>query len=425
MATASLSVRGIKPASLSCLPKVVQAGSPITCEIQLNSAQIPDVVTLGGASSSTDVEVPVSITTRPMQSTLSFQSYTNPGAKQQSETVQVGFGANLAQDSVTILAGSSPVLTVPGKQMARPGVPVSFAVSALDPSGGTVTLSAAKLPSGASFGPATGIFGWIPMQSQLGNYDVVFTAANSLGVSATQDVQIIVASGKPTATALVNGASQTAGLSCSPNAIASVLGSWLVQDNSTWYDSAGEATQLGGTQVSVNGDAVPLLYASGTRVDFLCPEWSPGTPLQVTLETGSGQIKPISASMQDATPGIFTMDRSGQGQGMILFPGTSAVAIVRNPLVFGEPAQPGDDLAIRVTGLSTDTLVSVALGGVKTAVQSIKAVAGSAGAYDVLVTVPEGVPLGDAVPVHIEYAQPAGGVIKSNVVTMAVEAAQP
>jgi len=263
------------------------------------------------------------------------------------------------------------------------------------------------------------------MPSQLANYDVGFTAVNSVRVSATQDVRIEVGSGKPAATALVNGASQAAKAACSPGGIASLLGSWLVQDNSGWSDATGQATQLGGTQVRVNGDSVPLLNASGTRVDFLCPQASVGTPLQVVVETGAGQSGPISAAMQDATPGIFTIDGSGQGQGMILFPGTSAVAMVRNPLVPGEPAQPGDTLAIRVTGLSPDARVSVTLGDVPTPVQSIQAVDGNPGVHEVLVTVPAGVPFGDAVPVRAQFVRAGGGVIESNVVTMAVEPVRP
>jgi len=173
----------------------------------------------------------------------------------------------------------------------------------------------------------------------------------------------------------------------------------------------------------VNGEVVPLLYASGTRVDFLCPQLPVGTPLQVSLETGSGQTGPITTSMQEATPGIFTISSSSQG--MILFAGTAAVAIARNPIVFGEPAQPGDHLAIRVTGLSPDTLAAVEVGGVNTPVRSINAVAGAPGVYEVLVAVPGGVPFGGSVPVQIAYAQPGGGVVKSNVVTMAVEAVRP
>ena len=424
VATASLSIIGIQPQSVSCRPKAVQAGKPVVCEVQLNSDQIPNSITLRGTSSSTDLAVPVAIATRPMQSTLTFLSFTASGAKPQSETVQVDFGANSVKDSVSVIPGPGPALAVPGKQLAKPGVAVSFNVSAAD-SNGSVSLSASKLPAGASFNTATGIFQWTPKPAQLGQYSVVFTAADTLGLTATQNVAIEVDPGTPNVTGLTNGASQATGLSCSPDGIASLLGSWLVQDDSTWYDTQGPAKQFGGTQVTVNGAAVPLLYASGMRVDFLCPQLDPGTALQISLTTGAGQTSAIQASMQEATPGIFSLDTSGAGQGMIGFPGTSMLAVARNPLVFGEPAQPGDNVMIRVTGLPTTAIVSVTFGGVNGAVQSITAEGANPGVEDILVTVPDGAPTGAAIPVQIQYAQAGGGTLQSNVVTMAVEAVQP
>ncbi len=408
--------------TLYCTPKTVAAGAQVSCEVitTTNTKSLQLHLT----SSSDQVRVPAVIVTRPNQSSLTFQASVEPLAKQQSATITTTFGDTNARDTILVVPSARPLLTVPGKQMAKPGTPVSFAVSASDPSGGSVSLSGSKLPPGASFDPASGNFHWIPSHSQLGSYDVEFTAANSLQASSTQNVRIEVGSGKPAAAALVNGASQDAKLSCSPGGIASVLGSWLVRNSSIWSDPSGQATQLGGTRVRVNGDYVPVLYASEGRVDFMCPQLS-GVPLQVVLETGSGQTDPISAPTQDIAPGIFTEDGSGRGQGMILFPATSAIAMVRNPVTWGEPAQPGDTLAIRVTGVSPNALVSVNMGGVNTQVQSIAEVVGSPGVYEVLVGVPVGVPFGDAVPVRLQIVRAGGEVIESNVVTMAVEAVRP
>jgi uncharacterized protein (TIGR03437 family) len=384
-------------------------------------AQVPDIVTLKVSSSSADVQVPAAITTRPMQSSLTFQSYTLAGAEQQPAVVEVGFGHNRAQDTVMTLPGSGPALTLPGTQLGKPGAPVDFTVSARD-SSGAVSLSAAKLPAGAGLDAASGKFHWIPGVSQVGNHEVSFTAVNALQVSATGVVRITVGTGKPVAMGLVNGASADPKLGCSPGGMASLLGSWLVQDNSTWTDPTGQSRQLGGTQVQVNGDPVPVLFASGTRVDWLCPEVAPGAPLQVVLATGAGRTEAVSAAMEETAPGILSVDGSGQGQGLIVFPGTSVVAMIRNPQVTGEPAQPGDTLAMRVTGVSPDAQLSLTVGGIHTPVQSIQEAAGSAGLLEVLFTVPAGVPFGDEVPVRIQVVKAGGQVIGSNVVTMAVEA---
>ena len=99
------------------------------------------------------------------------------------------------------------------------------------------------------------------------------------------------------------------------------------------------------------------------------------------------------------------------------------MAIARNPWTWGEPAQPGDSLALRVTGVPSNIGLSVKLGNVVALAQSVQAVNNSPGMSDVLLTVPAGVPTGDAVPVRIQLALPNGEIAQSNVVTMAIEAA--
>jgi uncharacterized protein (TIGR03437 family) len=424
-ATAKLSVQGITPVSFSCQPKVAQAGSPGTCEVQLNSAQIPDTLTLNVSSSSPDIQVPASITTRPMQSTLSFEIYTNAAARQQSASLQVRFGLNANQISLITVPTSHPALTAPSKVMAKVGMPARFTVSGTDGHDAVIALSAAKMPSGASFDPTTGTFNWIPGKSQVGTFNVGFAAVNSLQASTTRDVRIEVGAGEPIAASLVNGAAQDAKLACSPGGIASLIGSWLVQDDSTAVDASGRSTQLGGTRVKVNGDYVPVLYASGTRVDFLCPSFAPGVPLHVSLETAAGQTGPIDSPMQEAAPGIVTADGSGRGRGMILFPGTSELAVVRNPLVSGEPAQPGDTVALRVTGVSPDADATINIGGVNAPVESIRPSTELAGLSEVLVKIPAGAPVGDAVPVRLDLPLQGGEIRESNVVTMAIELVRP
>lgn len=165
---------------------------------------------------------------------------------------------------------------------------------------------------------------------------------------------------------------------------------------------------------------MPVLSTSESRVSFLCPQLPPGAPIQVSLETSSGQSQPLTATMRDATPGIFTIDGSGKGQGVILVQDTGTLATVRNPWVSGEPAQPGDRLAIRVTGLPPDAHPSVEIGGILVPADSVQP-EDSSGVYDVLVTLPPGVSPGDAVPVSLRLPLASGATVGSNVVTMAVE----
>ena len=62
---------------------------------------------------------------------------------------------------------------------------------------------------------------------------------------------------------------------------------------------SGVVTELGGTRVMINGDYVPILYASPLQVNFLCPAIGAGTPLRISIESEDGATEPLSTVMQD------------------------------------------------------------------------------------------------------------------------------
>jgi hypothetical protein len=51
-------------------------------------------------------------------------------------------------------------------------------------------------------------------------------------------------------------------------------------------------------------------------VDFLSPNVASGSQLEIVLETATGATAPIKTAMLSATPGIFSLDGSGQGEGL-------------------------------------------------------------------------------------------------------------
>lgn len=70
-----------------------------------------------------------------------------------------------------------PVFAAGGQtQNGNEGSPLTFTVAATDPDGDALTYSAADLPAGAAFDPATQQFTWTPDASQAGTYPVTFTA---------------------------------------------------------------------------------------------------------------------------------------------------------------------------------------------------------------------------------------------------------
>jgi len=215
-------------------------------------------------------------------------------------------------------------------------------------------------------------------------------------------------------------------VSCSPGSVESLLGRWLAAGTQPASDPTGSSTQLAGAEVMVNGNPAPVVYASTTRVDFVCPQTASAGQLEVSAQIGGAASNVVPANQQ-ATLGLFSADGSGQGQGMVMLSGTSLLATPRSYLNAGQPAEPGDTISILATGTGLDaspSLVQISIGGVSTTADQIQPIPGMAGVYQVDVTVPPGVAPSNAVPIVMQVADSSGKAISSNTVTIAVEAAR-
>jgi uncharacterized protein (TIGR03437 family) len=392
------------PSSLSCSPKTVQPGSSFTCEVQLKDASGPVEIAIDGSSS--NVLLPATVTTRANQHSLTFQGSVNEGAPQESFTVSATVGQETVDDGMVVVPGSGPAISVPEDQFVRFGKPVNFKVTAS--SGEPVAVTAADLPTGASFDSNTGRFAWTPLESQQGSYDVKFASA-----SESKTVHIEVSGGTP-------AVRDSAQLVCSPGAVASLKGVWL-SDGEPAADPTGASTELSGTRVKVNGVDVPVLYASQSQVQFLCPNEAAGAELKTVLETSLGATPAIQTGVQAVSPTVLSVGSGAQG--LIVLPERAKIAAVRD-VTGGEPAQPADSVVIRATGLGNKLPVVVNIGGAYAEVASITPVDGAAGVWDIRANVPSGVTFGDAVPVRLEV-QSNGHTVASNTVTIALEPVRP
>src|SRR5579871_4893879 len=204
-AQATISLLGLKPTAITC-PQTLQSGLPLSCQITMNSGAATTSVPIAISGGGQLVTFPATVSTVSGQSTVSFQGNTNYVNSNQTITVSGSYHGTGVQATVT-LTPAPPVLTVPGSQTVAPGHSVAFTVSATDPVGLTVTLSATNLPPDSSFNPNTGAFNWSPQNSQMGQYAVTFTATNSAQASSTADVTIEVKSDSPVISALANAAS--------------------------------------------------------------------------------------------------------------------------------------------------------------------------------------------------------------------------
>jgi uncharacterized protein (TIGR03437 family) len=449
-ASTTVSIEGVRPTGLSCSPQTIPAGGCFICVVTMNAPSVPQVASLTATSDNPYFEFPAPFVTRPGQTQLSFEVFTTPIAGRPSSMISVQFGQTVVTDSVVVTPATAPVLTLPGPQLGAFGEPVSFTVSAMDPGGLPVVLSAGNLPPGASFDSGSGRFFWRP-EAPHSSADrrrdtahgsegsaIAFTATDSANNAATGYVTIEIGSSLPTISDLRNAGSQVshdilpsaavrdrpATVSCTPGTVASLIGRWLNAGTQPIAEPAARSAELAGTEVSVNGELAPLVYASATRVDFICPAAVAGGELEISAQINGVASNAIYANQQ-GTLGIYSVDGSGHGQGLVTFSGSSLLATPRSYLNNGQPAEPGDTISILSTGAGlggNPSLLSVSIGGVSATVNNVQAMPGMAGVYQINVTVPAAAP-GDAVPVVVQVAGFGGTTITSNTVTIAIEAA--
>jgi uncharacterized protein (TIGR03437 family) len=398
--------------SLRCSPRVITAGGTVTCELLATASTQSEPVALN--SSSAQVLIPAAVAARPNQSSLTFQAQSSPLARHERVTITAMAGAVQVEDTILLMASAGPVLRVPEKQIAKAGALLSFTVSAADASDLSVHIDASSIPGGASFDPLTGVFAWMPQARQTGKYQITFTATNSARQSSAAQVELEVGPGIPVLTAPAS--------SCSPGAIARLDGNWLAAPGTQLADRSGASFELGGIKVIVNGEAVPVLYSSANRVDFLCPVLDAGAQLSVEVVSAAGASQPLTMGMQALVPTIISLDDSAQSQGLISFYGTNDLVMERNFRVRAQPAQPGDRITILATGLgsaaeSLSGTMLVKLSDVHAAVESVQPLSGYAGVYAIQTRVPAALTFGRA-PVALQMTTPNGQIVSNSVTAM-------
>lgn len=203
------------------------------------------------------------------------------------------------------------------------------------------------------------------------------------------------------------------------------LGPAAVADNPASVAQTGKlSSQLGGTQVMINGTAAPLLSASQGEVTAVVPDTAAGQS-DITLEVQyQGQSTPkIVIPVVAVAPGLFTMNGAGNGQGAILNE-DETINSATNPAARGsivalfgtgqgqtDPAWPADELASAPYPQIAGT-VTVKIGGQTADVLYAGAAPTLAAVFQVNVRIPAGIQPGTQVPVvvNIGSAQTQPGV---------------
>ena len=329
--TSSTQTTQVTLKQISCAPKSLTVGSRGICRVTLDPGDGSGSAELQLSSSSGSIRLPEKAITRRGQSMLEFQvDAVSSGA---DVVVSANLGPDEVKDTVTVAADRSASIRVPGRRSVKYGTELRFPVSTLDPG---ATLSTESLPAGALFDANAREFRWTPDSTQIGTHEIKFSAADSTGGSATASVTVQVDSGGPVVTGVVNAASRLREAACSPGAIATIEGRWLA-NGTTVTDPTGGSLELAGTKVWANGAAVPVLSASDEELNILCPEAVPGSELEFVVQTDHGTADPVRTKALSASPGLFSLDGSGRGQGRVSLRDTDQTAMIRNYQIAGQP----------------------------------------------------------------------------------------
>lgn len=220
-----------------------------------------------------------------------------------------------------------------------------------------------------------------------------------------------------TAQGVVHGASDAAGIPIAPGELISIYGSNLANGTSG-SPSLPLPFSFNGTQVLLGNIPLPILYTSSGQMNVEVPYSVPvNTTYQLSIQNGSSLSVPETLTVAQASPGIFTTNEQGSGQGAILK--SDGITLAQA----GTPASIGETIVIFCTGLGattpgvtegnpapssplavTSNATSVSIGGQPARVIFSGLAPGFAGLYQVNAVVPSGIDTGDSVPISITVA---------------------
>jgi uncharacterized protein (TIGR03437 family) len=234
----------------------------------------------------------------------------------------------------------------------------------------------------------------------------------------------------------INNASFAVNTPVAPGSLVSIFGAGLAGDAAV---AAGPSLPfvLGTTALTLGGVPLPLIHAFPNQVDAQVPwELAGQTAAPLTIVTDDLSGNTINVRLAQFSPGLYSAQANGAGQGAILIANTATLAAPASGQVHGLPAKRGTDyINIFATGLGPVTnqpasgapasasplswataAVTVTIGGVPVTPSFAGLAPGWVGLYQVNVQVPANAPVGDAVPVALSVGDAA-----SNQVTMAVQ----
>ncbi len=177
-------------------------------------------------------------------------------------------------------------------------------------------------------------------------------------------------------------------------------------------------TSMGGTQVLLGGEPVPLEVTSNGQINAVIPYDAVTNGFQQLIVQRNGMDSmPETVLLAPSQPAVFTLNQSGKGGGAIVVIKPDATQFVNGP---SNPASAGDILVIYGTGLGAvnqpvtagaaapvsplayaSNPATVSIGGVSAQVLFAGLTPGYAGLYQINAVVPSGVTAGSNVPLVV------------------------
>ena len=142
---------------------------------------------------------------------------------------------------------------------------------------------------------------------------------------------------------VVNAASNApGGAPISPGEFVTVFGSNLAA--ATLQAGAPYPAVLGGVTVTVNNLAAPLYLVSQNQINFLVPYAVTGSTANIVVKNADGTSNTVAVPLSTTSPGIYSVDYSGAGYGVILHADYSLVSTA-------SPAKRDETVQVFLTGL--------------------------------------------------------------------------
>jgi uncharacterized protein (TIGR03437 family) len=430
--------------TVSCAATSITAPGNTSCTVTLSAPAPVGGIQVSLSSSNLGLSVPLSVVIPVGQTNASFTatagtitttSVANVSAtfNGQTRTTQIQLSPSVHLSAISCSPSSVPSL-------GTATCTVSLTSASLSPSNITITTSDSSVIAptfvvvaagrvSASFQINAGI---------VASPQRVILTANIFDSTVVTSVSVIPTLG------LFSPVTYQPGQSCSPGAIATVIGSGLT-NQSPQVATGPLPLRLAGAQLIINDQPVPLLYASSTLIHFQCPALAPGTALRLVVKSDFAQPPPtISTIMQEATPGVYVLDNSQQGA--VLIAGTDIVATASITNSQSRPAKKGEYISIYADGLGAvtemlppgqpapfdhliraRTPVTVFIGNSELALPPsfVGLTPGVVSLFVVNVQLTSDVQTGTSVPLYLGVTRSDGTVIKSNTVRIAVASSTP